>query len=471
MKTSPLSFFLRCVALVGLLSPLAVSAQDSQPKPNIIFFLVDDLGATDVGCFGSKFYQTPHIDQLAHDGMKFTQSYAACTVCSPTRASIITGRYPATLHLTDWIAGHNRPWAKLKIPAWTQALPHDVPTLPQALHEAGYVSAAIGKWHLGEEGPEHYGFDVAIANNGKGQPASYFPPYKNPNLTDGPQGEFLTDRLTTEAEHFIEQNKDKPFFLYFAHYAVHQPIAGKPEVVAKYKNRVDANDPQHNPVYAALVESVDDSLGRLRTKLEELKLSERTIIVFTSDNGGLTLGQTTANLGLRAGKGSAYEGGVRVPAIAFAPGMTKQGSVNETPIISLDWNSTILNLAGAKPLKGAQGVSLTPLLRGETINPRPIFWHYPHYHPGGATPYSAVRDVDWRLVEFFEDNHVELYNLAIDPSEEHDLAATEPKKAAELREELHTWRAQVHAQMPTPNPDYNPEKEMAPPKKPAPPEQ
>ena len=201
---------------------------------------------------------------------------------------------------------------------------------------------------------------------------------------------------------------------------------------------------------------VDDSVGRLRTKLEELKLSERTIVIYTSDNGGLTQGETTANLGLRAGKGSAYEGGVRVPAIAFAPGMTKPGSVIETPVISLDWNSTILELAGSPPLDGAQGVSLVPLLRGESIPPRPLFWHYPHYHPGGATPYSAVRDGDWRLVEFYEDGRVELYDLKADPDEQHDLAATEPKKAAELRSELHAWRSRVGAQAPTPNPDYDP---------------
>jgi arylsulfatase A len=460
----------RFLAIAILVSAHAVAAP-VDPRPNIIFILVDDLGATDAACFGSKFYQTPNTDHLALDGVKFTQAYAACTVCSPSRASIITGRYPATLHLTDWIPGHFRPWAKLRIPAWTQQLPHDVPTLPQALHNSGYVSAAIGKWHLGEDGPERYGFDIAIANNGKGQPASYFPPYKNPNLSDGPKDEFLTDRLTTEAEKFIEQNKDHPFFLYFAHYAVHQPIAGKPDVVAKYRIRVDANDPQHNPVYAALVESVDDSVGRLRAKLEELKLSERTVVIYTSDNGGLTQGQTTANLGLRAGKGSAYEGGVRVPAIAFAPGINKPGTVNETPVISLDWNSTILELAGSKPLDGAQGVSLVPLLRGESIPPRPLFWHYPHYHPGGATPYSAVRDGDWRLVEFFEDEHVELYNLNTDPEEQHDLAAAEPKKAAELRSELQAWRSHVGAQLPTPNPDYDPAKHGAPPTPPAKPEQ
>lgn len=461
-------FLLLCLALW----PLAGRAAEvPSAKPNIIFMLVDDLGATDLACFGSSFYQTPNVDRLAHDGLKFTHAYAACTVCSPTRASIISGRYPAELHLTDWIAGHNRPKAKLRIPDWTQRLTHDVPTLPQAMHAAGYTTCAIGKWHLGEDGPEKYGFDVAIADNGKGQPATYFSPYKNPHLSDGPPGEFLSDRLTTEAEKFIEQNKEHPFFLYFAHYAVHTPLMGKPDVIAKYKDRVSPSDPQHNPTYAALVESVDDSLGHLRAKLDELKLSDKTIIIFTSDNGGLVLNQVTSNLGMRAGKGSAYEGGVRVPAIAYVPGVTQAGTVNATPVISMDWTATMLDLAGAKPLDGQRGVSLAPVLHGGQIPARPLFWHYPHYHPGGATPYSAVLDDNWRLVEFFEDNRVELFHLSDDPEEKHNLAATQPAKAAELTARLHAWREATHAQLPTPNPDYDPAHANDGPKKRTPPEQ
>jgi arylsulfatase A-like enzyme len=444
-------------ACVALLASALHTAAASSDKPNMIFMLIDDLGATDLACFGSHFYQTPNIDRLAQDGMKFTHAYSACTVCSPTRASIISGRYPAELHLTDWIAGHNRPKAKLKIPDWEQRLTHDVPTLPQALHAVGYATCAIGKWHLGEEGPEKYGFDVAIANNGKGSPASYFSPYKNPGLADGPQGEFLTDRLTTEAEKFIEQNKDHPFFIYFAHYAVHQPIAGKPEVIEKYKKTASPNDPQHNPVYAALVQSVDDSVGHLRAKLAELKLADHTVIIFASDNGGLELGQTTYNLGMRAGKGSAYEGGVRTPAIAYVPGVTPAAAVNTTPVISMDWTATMLELAGAKPIDQQRGVSLVPIFRGGRIADRPLFWHYPHYHPGGATPYSAMLENNWRLVEFFEDNHVELYHLSEDPEETHDLAASQAAKADELKAKLHAWRETMHAQLPTPNPNYDPE--------------
>jgi arylsulfatase A-like enzyme len=458
-----------CVASFALIGRAAEAPLSA--KPNIIFMLVDDLGATDLGCFGSSFYQTPNIDRLAHDGLKFTHAYSACTVCSPTRASIISGRYPAELHLTDWIAGHERPKAKLRIPDWTQRLTHDVPTLPQAMHAAGYATCAIGKWHLGEDGPEKYGFDVSIANNGKGAPASYFPPYKNPNLTDGPKGEFLTDRLTAEAEKFIEQNKDHPFFIYFAHYAVHQPIAGKPDVIEKYRKTASASDPQHNPVYAALVESVDDSVGHLRAKLDELKLADHTVIIFASDNGGLTLGQTTYNLGMRAGKGSAYEGGVRTPAIAYVPGLTQAGVVNTTPVISMDWTATMLELAGAKSIDQQRGVSLVPIFRGGEIAPRPIFWHYPHYHPGGATPYSAMLDHNWRLIEFFEDNHVELFHLSDDPEEKHDLAATQPAKAAELKATRHAWRDAMGAQLPTENPNYDPAHAADPPKKKVGPEQ
>ncbi|MEA3209620.1 MAG: hypothetical protein QOE70_2677 [Chthoniobacter sp.] len=464
MKTT-LSLFLVTTRAFLLSAAFIAAAPAAEPgKPNIVFVLVDDLGATDLGCYGSKFYQTPHINRLAREGMKFTQAYSACTVCSPTRASLLTGRYPAALHLTDWIPGHARPAAKLRIPDWTMRLTHDLRTLPQALHDAGYVSAAIGKWHLGEDGPERYGFDVALADNGKGQPASYFPPYQNPRLPDGPPDEFLTDRLTSEAEKFIEKNQDRPFFVYLSHFAVHTPLGGKPDVIAKYRAQRDENAPQHNAVYAALIESVDDSVGRLRAKLEELKLSDRTIIIFTSDNGGLL--PNTTNLGLRAGKGSAYEGGVRVPAIALVPGLTKAGTEANAPIITMDWTATILDLAGAKPLDGAHGVSLTPLLRGGALESRPLFWHYPHYHPGGATPYSAVREGDWRLIEFFEDDRAELFNLRDDPAEQSDRAASEPGRVSRLRAQLRDWRQQVAAQLPSSNPNYDPAAAAKVPRKP-----
>ena len=447
-------FILPLLALVLAHTSLAAE------KPNIIIFLIDDLGATDLGCTGSKFYETPNIDRLAKDGCRFTNAYSACTVCSPTRSAMITGKYPARLHITDWIAGHNRPFAKLAIPAWTKALPESEKTIAQHLGGAGYRTCAIGKWHLSPAGPAAHGFDVAIADNHLGQPKSYLSPYGNPNLTDGPPGESLTHRLTEEAVKFIEAKSEKPFFLYFAHYAVHTPLGGRPEVTAKYEEKSKITTPQGKAKYAAMIEGVDDSVGRIRARLAELKIAENTLIIFTSDNGGLLLGDITQNLGMRAGKGSAYEGGVRVAGIAHWPGVSRPATENATPVITMDWFATALDAAGVKAAsegisEGHDGVSVRPLLRGEKIAPRPLFWHYPHYHPGGATPYSAIRDSDWRLVHFYEDDRMELYNLAADPEEKRDLAATEKTKLAELRAKLDAWLKETGAQFPTPNPNHD----------------
>lgn len=426
-------------------------------KPNIVLVFIDDLGCTDLGCYGSKFYESPNVDRLAREGLRFTQAYSACTVCSPSRAALMTGKSPAALKVTDWIAGHQRPYAKLRVPDWKMYLPPEEETIAEALHRAGYVSAHIGKWHLGPEPATTHGFDVTIADNGKGQPASYLSPYKNPNLPDGPPGEHLSDRLTSEAVHFIEQNKDKPFFLYLAHYAVHTPLGGKPEVIAKFEKKPH-DDQQKNPIYASMVESVDDSVGRLRAKLEELKLTERTIFIFYSDNGGLL--PVTYNYGVRAGKGSAYEGGVRVPLIVSWPGLTKPGTETAVPVIGYDWFPTFMEAAGVQTAAKTEGVSLLPALRGGTLPDRPLFWHYPHYHPGGATPYSAVREGPWKAIEFLEDGHLELYNLQDDPMEQHNLAAAPGGgKAAELKAKLDAWRQSVGAQMPTPNPDFDAEKD------------
>jgi arylsulfatase A-like enzyme len=449
--------------LLLALTPLAAAAPaaSAAARPlNFIVILVDDLGATDLGCYGSRFHQTPNIDRLAREGMQFTQAYSACTVCSPTRAAMLTGKYPARLHITDWIAGHKRPKAKLNVPDWTMHLPHEERTIAEALKTAGYATASIGKWHLGgpEHAPEKHGFDVNLGGYDRGQPPSYISPYRIPTLADGPAGEFLTDREGEEAVRFIEQNREKPFLLYLPHYAVHTPLMGKKEVVEKYRGRVLPEDPQRNPTYGALVESVDDSLGRILRALDERKLAERTVVIFTSDNGGL-LGPT-ANLGLRAGKGSAFEGGVRVPLIVRWPGVTRAGSQTAAPVITMDHYPSLLEGAGVKPAPRQiiDGESLLPLLRGSgSLKRDSIYWHYPHYHPGGATPYSAVRNGDWRLVEFFEDHRVELYNLRTDPQETKDLTAAEPARADALRRQLHGWRQRVGAQLPTPNPNYAPD--------------
>ena len=445
---------------------LAAAAAFAQPatKPNVIFVLVDDLGWTDLGCFGSTYYETPNIDRLASQGMRFTAAYSACTVCSPTRASVMTGQYPARLHITDWIEGHKRPFAKLRVPDWTMQLATDIPNVARALKAAGYATASIGKWHLGDEScyPDKQGFDVNLGGTHRGQPPSYVSPYKIPTLPDGPAGEFLTDREAAEAARFMEANRDRPFFIYLPHYAVHTPIACKPAARVKYQAKQNKSAPHNNPVYAGLVESVDDAMGVLLRKLDALKLSDRTIIVFTSDNGGL-LG-CTSNAPLRAGKGSAYEGGVRVPLIVKWPGVTPPGSVSHTPVISADYFPTLLAVAGAKAPASAtvDGVSIEPLLRqAGTFARDTLFWHYPHYHPGGATPYGAVREGDFRLVEFYEDGRAELYNIKDDIGETTDLAAAMPEKAAALKQKLHDWRTRVGAQMPSPNPDFDPVKDQA----------
>ena len=458
-----LSRFLVTLTLALTTSLLAV---DSAPKrsPNVIIVLIDDMGLTDLSCYGSKFYESPNIDQLAKDGVRFTQGYSACTVCSPTRAALLTGKYPARLHITDWIPGHERPKAKMKIPEWQKFLPFEEITLAEQLKSAGYATASIGKWHLtpglkeGDEAyyPDKHGFDVNIGGYARGQPPSYFSPYKIPTLTDGPIGEYLTDREANEAVKFIEASKDKPFFLYLPHYAVHQPIAGKPEVVAKFKAKDTTDLKQKNATYAALVSSVDDAMGTIRAALKRLKIDEQTIIIFTSDNGGLI--GTTDNSPLRAGKGSAYEGGVRVPLIMFWPGVTKAGTLEPTPAISIDIYPTVLEMTGIKPLQSLiDGNSLASLLKSGVKPDRDtIFWHYPHYHPGGATPYSAIRSGDYRLVHFYEDGHDEMYNVATDVSETKDLAVTEPDRAKALRIRLDAWLKSVDAQLPTTNPAYDP---------------
>jgi arylsulfatase A-like enzyme len=432
--------------------------------------LVDDMGWTDMGCGGSKYYETPHIDQLAKDGMRFSNAYSACTVCSPTRAAILTGKSPARLQITDWIAGHDRPFARLTIPEWTKYLPLEEETLAEKLKAKGYATASIGKWHLG--GPDFYpekqGFDVNIGGTDRGSPPSYFSPYGIATLSDGPKGEFLTDRLTSEAITFMEENKEKPFFIYLPHYAVHTPIQAKPEVVAKYQKKASARG-HSDPVYAALVESVDDSVGRLRAALEKLALSDNTLFIFTSDNGGLShlvnakgwSRGPTDNSPARLGKGSAYDGGVRVPFIAAWPGVIPQGEECDVPIISYDVLPTVLAAISGNEEKaqGIDGESLMPLLTQKDLLKRDaIYWHYPHYHPGSATPYSAIREGDWKLIEFYEDNRLELYNLRRDPGESQNMAEVDGDVTERLLKQLQEWRAEVGAQEPEGNPDFDPER-------------
>jgi arylsulfatase A len=442
--------------------------------PNVVIILMDDLGQRDVGCYGSNYYRTPHIDQLAAKGVRFTDAYAACPVCSPTRASILTGKYPARLHLTDWLSGRpDRPDQRLLRPVINQHLPLEEITLAKALKASGYATGHVGKWHLGGPGflPTDQGFDVNVAGGAIGMPPTYFAPYKNargqfiPGLENAPDGEYLTDRLTTEAERFIETNKDRPFFLYFAHYAVHLPIMAKPEVIAKYSANGKPGT-QNNPIYAAMVESMDDSVGRVVKKLADLGLTERTIVIFTSDNGGLSVAEgpntpATSNLPLREGKGYLYEGGIREPFIVVGPGVAKSGTTCSTPVCSIDLFPTILEVCGVRSDAKPDGISIMPLLRGETINRDALYWHYPHYSNQGGKPSAAIRLGDMKLIEFYETGRRELFDLRRDVGETRNLAGDRPEVVKELAARLDAWRKSVDAQSMKPNPDYVPNPQAA----------
>lgn len=472
-------FLLFC--LLGTVTGWA-QPRKTAPPPNIVLVLIDDYGWADTGCYGSEYHRTPNIDALAARGMRFTDAYAAAPVCSPTRAALMTGKHPARLNLTDWLPGRrDLPAQKLARPTIRQELPLAETTLAEALKQAGYATAHVGKWHLGGEGfePEKQGFDLNIAGDHTGTPLSYFAPFQRdgrfmPKLETAPTGEYLPDRLTTEAERFIEQHvgrhKDKPFFLYFPHYSVHIPMRAKQELIAKYRALPRPERGQKNPVYAAMIESMDDSIGRLTRKLEQFGLSENTVFIFTADNGGLSVKEgadtpATDNAPLRAGKGYLYEGGIRVPLIVTWPRGIKAGSINRTPVNSMDLFATAVELAGLKNTTGVDGLSLLPLLRGMpsgrgAFKREAIYWHYPHYSNQSVNagdinqPGAAIRQGDLKLIEFYQDNHVELYDLKNDLGERNDLARLRPRVAAQLQRKLAAWRKAVDAQMMTPNPNY-----------------
>ncbi len=462
---------------VAVLALLGCSApQEPARPPNFLVLLVDDWGWTDAGCQGSDLYQTPNIDRLARDGVRFTNGYAACTVCSPTRAALMTGKYPGRTNVTDFIRGHSFPHEKLRVPDWTMKIEQRHTTMAEALRGKGYRTAIVGKWHLEPRGdadeaeydPLEHGFEVNVGGNEWGAPATYFHPYAKegsprvmgPLPPGGVDGEYLTDRLTNEALKILDGWCDKPFLLYFPYYTVHTPIEAKQDDIDKYAPLVQDGMRHTDAEYAAMVASLDTSIGKLRVKLDELGIAHNTVILLAGDNGGLDReGRPTENEPLREGKGSAYEGGVRTPTIAYWPGVTRGDAVSDEPVITMDLYATVLDIAGIEPDPDVDGVSLTPILRDPAaeLGPRPLYWHYPHYHSGGANPHSAIRDGDWRLVEHYAEDRIELYNLAEDVGEEHDLAEEMPEKAAELRAKLHAWRASVGAQDPLPNPDYDPE--------------
>ncbi len=439
----------------------------SQSKPNIVFFLADDLGWTGLRCFGSDFYETPNLDRLASEGVKFTNAYSACTVCSPTRASVMTGMYPARLRLTDFIAGQNRPHAKMTIPDWTKGLEKKRTTIAEALKEGGYRTIHVGKWHLdfpnqSDQGPTAHGFDVT---HGKPQGTRGY--YINEKTVEklGLKSNYSTDYLTDKAIEEIGRSTEEPFFLYFAYNVPHTPIQGREDLVEEFKKKVNTSAVHRNPIYAAMVKSLDMSVGRVLDTLKEKGLSENTLVVFTSDNGGLTQRNGkhdgfTENLPLRRGKGSAYEGGTRVPAIAYWPGVTPKGVECETPIMTIDYYATLLEIAGLGPNADVDGKSLATVFKNpERTLQRNLFWHYPHYHAGGDGPYSAIRSGDWRLVEFLEDGKLELYDLSNDIGEKSNRVETHPEKATELKAELYHWRKSIAAQMPVENPNHDPARE------------
>jgi len=459
---------LLCLAQASAAARVAGSAER---PPNVVLVLIDDYGWTDAACFGSRLFQTPNIDRLMKESMRFTNAYAAAPVCSPTRAALMTGKYPARIGLTDWLPGR-RVMADQKMlrPTIRQQLPLEETTLAEALKSAGYATALIGKWHLGGQGfePERQGFDLNVGGGVWGTTLSYFYPYARngqqmPGLEQGVEGEHLADRLTAEAEKFIERNKDRPFFLYLPHYTVHIPLRAKPKLIEKYRALVRADAPQRNPEYAAMVEGMDESIGRLLKKLDDLKLSGDTLFIFTSDNGGLSVREgteipVTSNLPLRAGKGYLYEGGLRVPLLVRRPGQIKPGSASDTPVISNDLFATILDAAGVKSPgapRAEDGVSLLPLLTGKgRIRRDALYWHYPHYANQGGKPGGAIRAGKYKLIEFYEDNRVELYDLDKDIGEQNDLAGKSGRQAEALRKRLAAWRQSVNAQMMTPNPDF-----------------
>ncbi len=445
--------------LAGATGALVAAAR--QPL-NIVFILMDDMGWKDLACYGNEVVETPNADRLAREGMRFMSAYAACPVCSPTRASILTGKYPARLHVTDWIPGRRQwPTAKLLVPQFNQQLPLEENTIPELLKPAGYASASIGKWHLGGKGfsPETQGFDLNVAGDHRGSPATYFGPFNLPNLTGGTPDDHLADRLASEAIRFMEQNRQKPFFVYLPHFSVHIPLQARKQLIEHYQRK---GAPE--PVYAAMIHEADAAVGRVLRALDDLRLADRTLVVFNSDNGGLryegSRKQSVAvNAPLRAGKGHLYEGGIREPLIVRWPGVVKPGTTCDSPVSSVDFLPTFVEAAGVKPPGGIDGISIQPLLRGKTLKPRPLFWHYPHYSNQGGKPSSAVREGDWKLIEFLEDGRLELFHIGRDIGERENLVRREPRVAARLQKLLQDWRISVNAAMPQPNPNYDPARE------------
>ncbi|MCL6265445.1 sulfatase [Flagellimonas myxillae] len=461
-----------------LLAGCKSKQQEEVSKTNVIFILVDDLGWMDLGCYGSSFYETPNLDRLAGQSARFTNAYAASPVCSPTRAAILTGKHPTRVGITDWIPGNDPKNRPLLGPEDMHQLPLEETTLAETLKEDGYMTFFAGKWHLGNDGffPENHGFDINMGGHHRGSPpGGYYSPYKNPNLSDGPEGEYLTDRLVDESLQFIQANQQNPFLLYLSFYTVHTPIQASKKHIEKFEaKRASLQDSlprtiteglgytvqnQSNADYASMVYAMDENVGRILEALEELSLMDNTLIVFTSDNGGLSTLQNptwnapTSVLPLRGGKGWAYEGGIRVPLLIKKPG-NNQSLVVDAPVTSMDLYPTILDILGmeARPEQHVDGANLNPLWDGSKEQPHgTLFWDFPHYHGSGWTPGCAIRKGDWKLIQFYEEDRLELYNLKDDIGELNDLAEKFPEKLQEMSVELERIKDEIGAKTPMEN--------------------
>lgn len=457
-------------------------------RPNVVLILVDDLGLHDIAIEGSTFYQTPNIDQLAKDGMRFTQGYATCSVCSPSRASIQLGKFTARHGITQWIgSASGMAWNRDEIllqAEYVRQLPADDVTIAEAMKQGGYKTFFAGKWHLGDKGslPTDHGYDVNIGGHDRGSPpGGFFAPYKNPIMKNGPDGESLTLRLADETAKYIRENKAEPFFAMLSFYAVHAPVETTKELWQKYQAlapelpegasrfKIDRTMPvrqvQDHPVYAGMIETLDTAVGRVMTAISQSGIADNTIVIFTSDNGGVSSGDAyaTSNLPLRGGKGRQWEGGIREPFYICYPAKISAGSVDATPVTGADLYPTILELCDlpARPEQHVDGVSLAPLFVGDTIPSRPLYWHYPHYDNQGGEPSSILREGDWKLIRYYEDQRYELYNLQDDPGEQGDLTLRYPVRTSRMAAQLDQWLRDVGAKYPEPDPRYDPEKTEA----------
>ncbi|GAA4395287.1 sulfatase [Nibrella viscosa] len=475
--------FLFLILAVAFSSSLFLSLKTPhRQRPNVVFILTDDMGWRDLGCYGNSFNETPQIDKLAASGMRFTQAYAACPVCSPTRASIMTGKYPARLQLTDFIPGRNaRTDAvfndKLTTPAFQQSLPLDETTLAELFRANGYATAIVGKWHLGESKdryPDKQGFTQTIGVAPGGSPPGYFYPYATSRwaLDDlketGQPGEYLTDRLADETSRLITQLKGRPFFLYLAHYAPHIPLQARQALLAKYEQKKQrlVDEAFANPHYAAMMESIDSGVGQIIETLKRERIYDNTILVFTSDNGGLSVKEgpntpATSNLPLRDGKGFLSEGGIRIPLLIRWPGLTKAGLVSDAQLCTIDYFPTFTEMLTGRPLTSPEidGVSFVKTLsNGRAPAREALYWHYPHYSNQGGRPSAAIRQGDYKLIEHYEDGQLELFNLANDVGETRNLVVADPKRAEVMQQKLHQWQHLMQAAMPTSNAAYKAKK-------------